>query len=822
MNGLRAGSGFGVPCHGSLTVRQGISRCLLLAGLLVQSGLLCVNAAGQDVSNPVPRPLPIPIPAEGYEISRLEVNAVVRQQSAKVRVSNVLKNPGAQTIEAAFLFPLPDDAVVGSLTLLVEGKELTGQVLEAKEARRIYEATVRRRRDPALLEYSGRRLLRSSVFPIPAGAERTVEFEYVVLPAPRGSLRELRLPLRSVRAAQSLAAEALAPLSVLQLEVNVSIHSEQPLSTLYCPSHADVTISGGAEQKSVSLKQSSAGVPGDFVLMFNSGVQDGVPSVLSYRRDPAEPGYFMVLAAPADQQPRPVPGGRSIVLVVDRSGSMRGEKFLQAQQGIRRLLESLNADDHFDLVAYDSDVELFRNELQLATPENVQSAVQWSDALKPQGGTNISEGLSAALRLTSEGKRPAWVLFLTDGLPTAGVTDEKQIAKLALQQNSGDARIFSLGVGYDVNSRLLDRLSAAHRGRTAYVLPGAQIDVAVAAIEEGIASPLLTDLQLSLLDAGGRELEGITRTWPKRPTDLYRGEVYVYTGRYRNPGEVQVQLTGKRDGQPVTLTGGGQLTAQSSDSALSFVERLWAGRRIAELTAQMDQNGESEELLTELLELSKKHGILTPWTAFLADERQSLDAVTALPALRGAVQEQAKRVSGAGAIHSRSSLQRLAAPKGVIPAEKSGVDDADLMAVFGDAEGLLPGAGLDGGLSGGSGGLSGGAGPFGGFGRSSAVASGGAVPMATARPTVPAPRVVGNRTFFWKEGCWMEVDLQPADRNAAKRVLLFSDEYFALSELETDAGQCLAAFGRQPVLIRLGQSVYLIEPSQGAVQTGGK
>ncbi|MFN9034947.1 MAG: vWA domain-containing protein, partial [Planctomyces sp.] len=211
------------------------------------------------------------------------------------------------------------------------------------------------------------------------------------------------------------------------------------------------------------------------------------------------------------------PGGRSIVLVVDRSGSMRGEKFLQAQQGIRRLLESLNADDHFDLVVYDSDVELFRNELQMATPENIQLALQWSDSLKPQGGTNISEGLAAALRLTSKGERPAWVLFLTDGLPTAGVTDEKQIAALASRDNVGQARIFSLGVGYDVNSRLLDRLSAAHRGRTAYVPPGEQIDAAVAAIEAGIASPLLTDLQLRLIDAGGKEPDGITQIWPKKP-----------------------------------------------------------------------------------------------------------------------------------------------------------------------------------------------------------------------------------------------------------------------------------------------------------------
>lgn len=751
--------------------------------------VLGAELLAQVIPGPLPRPIPrpIPIPTASFEISRVDVQAVVRQQSARVRISNVLKNPGGGTIEASFLFPLPDDAVVGSLTLLVDGRELTGEVLEAAEARRIYEATVRRQQDPALLEYAGRRLLRSSVFPIPAGAERTIEFEYVVLPVLRGTLQELRLPLRSVRGAQALGTVDSAPLKVQELNVDVTLHAEKPLTTLYSPSHADLRIGGSDQLKNVSLQQKNAGVPNDFVLMFSSGAQDGVPTVLSYRRNATEPGYFLVLAAPADQEPQPVPGGRNIVLVVDRSGSMRGEKFLQAQQGIRRLLESLRADDHFNLVVYDSDVELFRNDLQPATPENLRSAAEWSDALKSQGGTNISEALTAALRLTAKGDRPSWVLFLTDGLPTAGVTDERKIAELSIQSNTGHARIFSLGVGYDVNTRLLDRLSAAHRGRTRYVLPGEQIDRAVATLESGISNPLLTDLQATITDVNGRELEGITRTWPKLPTDIYKGEVFVMTGRYRDPGAVQVRLKGKRDGADIVLTGTGEFTAQSSDSSLSFVERLWAARRIADLTTQMDQHGESDELLTELLELSKRHGILTRWTSFLADERQHMDAMTALPQLRGAVREQARKVSGAEAVLSRSGLQDLFGQTGSLPAPR-------------------PGSGIS-------------------FGPSAIVGGGGANAAAWAaangsgdvdgkQPEDLTPRVIGGRTFFRKQGCWTEVSLTPEDRLAARTIQLFSNEYFALTDKDPEAAVCLAEFGQQSVLIRLGGTIYLIEAAE--------
>lgn len=180
---------------------RSVGSMLGLFLLMAVGGLLSAGLAGaQDLTNP--RPAIIPVPTSGFEISRLQVDAVVRGQSAKVRISNVLKNPSASVIEASFLFPLPDDAVVGSLTLLVDGKELPGNVLDAAEARRIYEATVRRQRDPALLEYAGRRLIRSRVFPIPAGQERTVEFEYTVVPMLRGNLRKLRLPLRSVRGAR--------------------------------------------------------------------------------------------------------------------------------------------------------------------------------------------------------------------------------------------------------------------------------------------------------------------------------------------------------------------------------------------------------------------------------------------------------------------------------------------------------------------------------------------------------------------------------------------------------------------------------------------
>ncbi|MFM8221176.1 MAG: VWA domain-containing protein, partial [Planctomycetaceae bacterium] len=358
---------------------------------------------------------------------------------------------------------------------------------------------------------------------------------------------------------------------------------------------------------------------------------------------------------------------RTLLFVVDKSGSMSGAKMEQARDGLRFLVRQLRPLDTFNIIAYESRVTLFRPELQVGDAASQEAALQWIDGLYAGGGTAIDGALQGAFQLATDPKRPTFVVFLTDGLPTVGEVQELKIAQNARQANQVRGRLFPFGVGFDVNARLLDRLAADHRGAASYVRPNENIEAGIAALYNRIGSPLLTDLQLEWklepgLPAGAAV---VNRTYPKQLTDLYRGEQLVYVGRYRQPGKVRVTLSGVRGAERVSLDAEGELAAQSPDDSLIFVERLWATRRIGELIEQLDLEGRNPELIDELVQLSLRHGILTPYTSFLAEEATPLGATTVnRRETMKRLEEGLRRESGESGVEQRAfkgNLQRSTA-----------------------------------------------------------------------------------------------------------------------------------------------------------------
>jgi Ca-activated chloride channel family protein len=150
--------------------------------------------------HPFPRPVPTPEPlAVTYKIDALEVNAQLADQVAKVQVSQSFVNTGSRQMEVAFIFPLPYDGAVDRMTLLVDGREMPAKLLNADEARRTYEAIVRKNRDPALLEWVGTGMFKTSVFPVPPGAKRTVSLRYVQLCRKQEGMTDFLFPLSTAK-----------------------------------------------------------------------------------------------------------------------------------------------------------------------------------------------------------------------------------------------------------------------------------------------------------------------------------------------------------------------------------------------------------------------------------------------------------------------------------------------------------------------------------------------------------------------------------------------------------------------------------------------
>ncbi len=564
------------------------------------------------VKIPTP-PVVIPTPVSSYKIKELAVQARITDQVARVQVSQSFVNTGSRQMEVQFLFPLPYDGAIDKLTLLVDGKEFPGKLMAAKEARAVYEAIVRSNKDPALLEWMGMGLFQTSVFPVPPGAERKVVMNYNQLLRKERGLTDFMFPLSTAKYTSH---------AVEKVDFQIAIESGIDIKNVYSPTHTVDIKRSDAKHAVVTYTRTNEVPTGDFRLMFDVDKGAVGASVISYKPKEGEDGYFLLLASPQVKAPDAERPKKTVIFVVDRSGSMSGKKFEQARAALKFVLNNLREGDLFNIVAYDGNVESFRPELERYNDETRKAATGYIEGLYPGGGTNIHGALTSALGQLKDNSRPNYVLFLTDGLPTIGVTNEGQIASGAKEANKVRARILSFGVGYDVNSRLLDRISRDGFGLSEYVRPDEDIEAHVSTVYGNISAPVLTDVAVNFELDGLRLEEGppVNRIYPKGNFDLFEGQQLVVVGRYRKPGAAKVVIKGRVGASEQKFDFPANLIEKSHDESYAFVEKLWAMRRIGEIIDQLDLSGQNNELVKELVELSTKHGILTPYTSFLADE----------------------------------------------------------------------------------------------------------------------------------------------------------------------------------------------------------
>ena len=749
---------------------------------------------------PIIPPHPQPTqPSSSYRIESLEVDAKLNDSVARVQVSQTFKNTGSGQIEASFVFPLPYDGAIDQLTLLVDGKEFPAKLLTKDEARKRYEEIVRTNRDPALLEWVGTGMFQTSVFPIPAGETRTVTLRYTQLCRKSAGLADFLFPLSTAKFTDGL---------LKKLKLNVAIDSPVDLKNIYSPTHEVKIERTGKRQALVKFSAEETVPTEDFRLFFDAGDQPVAASVVSYRPEKDEPGYFLLLATPeiksngdgknnddnddnADEG-KTKSAGKTVIFVVDRSGSMSGEKMDQAKEALKFVLNNLKKSDTFNIVAYDSEVEAFRPELQKFDDDSRNDAIGFVNGLFAGGSTNIDGALDRGLGMLEDKGRPSYVIFLTDGLPTVGEMNESTIAQHAAAANKIRARLFAFGVGYDVNSRLLDRLARDNFGRSEYVRPNENIETAVSSLYRRIGAPVMTDVELTINvdDAKAADGEAINRLYPKGKFDLFAGDQAVIVGRYNVPGDAKATLAGKLAGEQKKFHFPAELAAHSEDDANAFVAKLWATRRVGEIIDEIDLKGRNDELVNELVELATKHGILTPYTSFLADENNQ---VRELSELRGQAAEsltQLDAAEGEQAFYGRankSSLQFAEKPAAA-PTAASGPALAEADA------------------SGGYGGRFG-ADSF----HSSLETRGRGVVYYDSlqdRQVVAKSMInVGRKTFNRRGDRWVDATLSEEKEKSAKQIERFSNEYF---DLVAKHGKHVALYLAidEPVVIELDGQVY--------------
>ena len=682
--------------------------------------LSVASAAAQGVIVPGPctrcpeRPR-IPLP-RALPIKSIKIDTKILSQVATTHVEQVFRNDTDATLEGTYLFPIPDEAAITEFAIWDGDRRLVGEVRSREEARRIYDEIVRRQRDPGLLEYAGKNLFQANIFPIPPHSDKKLELTYSqVLRAESGTVA-YRYPLGTGRQVAEIGT----------VSGRIELESKEPVRNIYSPTHA-IDVKRNGERRSV-ISFESGKEPQDFQLFYGLSREDFGVTLLTHR-EPGKDGYYLLMISPKDDWSEQEYAAKDIVFVLDTSGSMaEAGKMEKARAALLYGVRILKPQDRFNVISFAGEERVMEPRMISADDQGRKRGEAFAQSLRPVGGTNINQALVAAMRQFESSNRPKILVFMTDGLPTVGETNPTRIVDNARAARVPGLRLFTFGVGYDVNTTLLDKLAAENGGVADYIEPTEDLEVKVSNFFAKVNYPVLTDLKL---DMAGVETDLV---YPRAMPDVFRGSQVTLIGRYRNPIDldfVRLQLGGKSSGGNKTFFYN-NLRFPLREESNDFLPRLWATRRVGWLMEQVRTNGEQQELRDEIVDLGTRYGIVTPYTSYLALEP-------------GATLQNVTRRSwnSQGAINGRGQANAPAAAP---------MKAADAKAVSGMA----------------------------GVQQSKRAREQQEVVKLETEGRSSAIRTAGGKTFYLREGIWTDSEFK-ADSTLPQTTVKFgSDEYFTL------------------------------------------
>jgi len=551
----------------------------------------------------VPRPEAGGVDLPPLECTDCQVTVTIEHQVAHVRIEQTFLNRTSQDLEAVYFLPLHESASISAFSYWVGGQEIKGSIHEKAEARAIYESIVAKRRDPALLEHADRNLFRVNIFPVSSREPMKVRLEYDQLCPYDDGVVTFRYPLTAGGRQQRIG----------NFGFKATVRDSKPIESLEPGQLKD------RHHGEVVIEKQGFTPETDVQVSYRLKSQDLGLSFLTHRQ-PGQDGYYMLIVAPQEDTQKSQVIPKDVVFVFDRSGSMAGEKIRQAQAALNYCLNMLGPEDRFELLTFSDRVE-GQTGLLPASPQNVQAALK--TPLVANGGTNIHQALTTAMRSFQAGPRQKIVIFMTDGLPTVGEKSAGTIVEAVRQANQEDVRLFAFGVGDDLDDYLLLKLADDNRGALQYVRAGESIERKIGAFFAKISTPLLTDLDV---DYGGAR---VVQTYPDTLPDVFKGSQLILVGRYRSHGPADLLVTGSVNGQERRFTHAVTFPEQQQQNA--FLPRLWAKQRVNWAVDEMRLYGENEELKKEVVELGKRYTLVTPYTSFLAVPKKEQLAASSAP-----------------------------------------------------------------------------------------------------------------------------------------------------------------------------------------------
>ncbi|HZS47012.1 MAG TPA: VIT and VWA domain-containing protein [Blastocatellia bacterium] len=567
-------------------------------------------------------------------LSEMTVDIKIDNQYSRVRVMQIFQNHTDMVQEGKYVFLIPTTAAISDFAVWDGDVRIPGVIMERRRADEIYEQLKWQSIDPGLAkqadEQGGATAFTVQITPIAAYGTKRLELEYTEA-----------LPVDSLQTRFSFPFKPseYGTQTVDYLKINLDVTSQLPLSgfkvegqifNVNFDKQDDHEVIAHYENNGVNLGE-------DFAFNYGVNVPQSMLSFISYRapevvraeelRDPTRvtpnpDGYFEAAAifneahrqpgAPLNAKPR------SVILMLDTSLSMQWEKLQKSFEAMELFLKSMTPADTFNVILFNDEINQFKSSPQKATTDNVEQALQFIRSAYMTGGTDISNALVAANKAANDlpkGERS--IVMVTDGNSTLTTTQTKKIVDGFTKANTSASRVYVFGIGSDTNLNLLGELARASRGLFQWSRETDDIDFKLKTFFEKVGEQPIDGLSVSFSDASN-----FYQVYPDVGLTSYDGSEFAFIGRYKKPEGGTVTFSSTSQGKPIKLSE--QVNLPELDATHDHLPRLWARQRVDALLRLIDLNGESPELINEIIALSKKYKFVTPYTSFLAAPRSLL------------------------------------------------------------------------------------------------------------------------------------------------------------------------------------------------------
>ena len=554
----------------------------------------------------IPRPEPLQTPYP-LEVLYHHVDVKINGNIAETFIDQEFYNPSNSMLEGYYIFPIPKDAVLKDFSMDINGEMVNAELLDATKARQIYEDIVRQIRDPALLEYTGQGIFKVRIFPIESRSKKRIKISYREVLNSDNGMYEYIYPLNTEKF-------SARPLNSVRIKVDLSTNKE--IKNIYSPTHSIDIVNKDNHNVVISFEEENTKPDIDFKLYYNTDNDDVGLSLLTYKSG-NDDGYFLLSAAPSYIIDENQIDEKDITFVLDVSGSMTGQKLKQAKKALLYCISNLNRGDRFNIIRFSTEAYSLFGQIESTTEKNINKAEKFINELKAVGGTNIEEALNLALNEKRNSNQTHLIVFITDGKPTIGETQDENLLKKIEKSNKENIRIFTFGIGNELNTHLLDKITEQTKAYRTYISENEDIEIKISNFYDKVQSPVLTSLSVSF-SGGIRKFQ----TYPNNLPNLFKGSGITIFGRYSGSGNSVIKLTGMIKGERKSFSIKADFSSDNDE--YDFIPPLWASRRIGYLLDQIRLNGEDKELVDEITQLAREHGIVTPYTSYLIMEDEEI------------------------------------------------------------------------------------------------------------------------------------------------------------------------------------------------------